>query len=65
MTPRDPAAEAPLGGAPAGGPPASGDSGTRPQGGAAPATSLWRGRILLILGIVLLGVSLRYAVTGM
>lgn len=28
-------------------------------------TSLWRGRITLILGIILLGISLRYAVTGL
>jgi MFS transporter, CP family, cyanate transporter len=31
----------------------------------APRPSLWRGRILLIAGIVLLGISLRHAVTGL
>lgn len=49
-------------------------TGSAPLGGAgpdpdadpdAPRPSLWRGRILLILGIVLLGISLRYAVTGL
>lgn len=49
-------------------------TGSAPLGGAgpdpaadpdAPRPSLWRGRILLIFGIVLLGISLRYAVTGL
>ncbi|MCX6499602.1 MAG: MFS transporter [Arthrobacter sp.] len=37
------------------------------QGRAAdkPPVSLWRGRIGLIVGIVLLGITLRYAITGM
>lgn len=34
-------------------------------GGSGPRRSLWRGRLLLIVGIVLLGISLRSAVTGM
>lgn len=33
--------------------------------GAAPARSLWKGRLILVVGIVLLGISLRHAVTGM
>ncbi len=36
-----------------------------PDGTGQAPGSLWRGRILLIVGIVLLGVSLRYAVTGL
>lgn len=32
---------------------------------AARPTSLWRGRVLLVLGIVLLGITLRHAVTGL
>jgi MFS transporter, CP family, cyanate transporter len=61
-----------------GGMPAAGSAGS-PAAGQAPANkpdagatgsgaaprSLWRGRILLIVGIVLLGISLRHAVTGM
>jgi MFS transporter, CP family, cyanate transporter len=40
--------------------------GSAPAGAPAPRpASLWRGRILLIIGVVLLGVSLRHAVTGM
>ncbi len=47
--------EAPIGGAAAAAVPA-----------AAPAPgSLWRGRILLIVGIILLGITLRHAVTGL
>ncbi|WP_028266309.1 hypothetical protein [Arthrobacter sp. MA-N2] len=30
-----------------------------------PPVSLWRGRVGLIVGIVLLGITLRYAITGM
>lgn len=37
----------------------------RDEGDEAPRRSLWRGRIMLIAGIVLLGISLRYAVTGL
>lgn len=40
--------------------PAAGDSAAS-QG----AASLWRGRVLLIIGIVLLGITLRHAVTGL
>jgi MFS transporter, CP family, cyanate transporter len=47
--------------------PAAGTREPGAPGGAAPErpASLWRGRILLIAGVVLLGISLRHAVTGL
>lgn len=38
---------------------------TAPTTPTAPKQSLWRGRIVLILGVVLLGITLRHAVTGL
>ncbi|MEV7647032.1 MFS transporter [Arthrobacter sp. NPDC089319] len=41
-------------------------AGAAPAGAPAPQpAALWRGRVLLIVGVVLLGISLRHAVTGM
>ena len=50
-----PAPSAPATAGPAG---AGGSASTKPG-------SLWRGRVLLIIGIVLLGITLRHAVTGL
>lgn len=61
MTTPDPVGAAPTGGGTSGGAAAA----QAPPAEDAPVASLWRGRIMLIAGIVLLGVSLRYAVTGM